>query len=673
MGLSNIFANAIRILSVDAVEKAKSGHPGMPLGMADIAATLWKKFLKHNPNNPYWCDRDRFIISNGHGSMLLYSLLHLTGYNVSIEDLKNFRKLGSKTPGHPEFNDTPGVETTTGPLGQGLANAVGMAIAEKLLANRFNDEQCDLINHYTYAFVGDGCLMEGISHEVCSLAGTLGLNKLIVFYDDNGISIDGKISDWFTDDTAKRFSAYNWHVISNVDGHNEEAITQAIQEARAQTSKPTIILCKTIIGYGSTLAGSQKVHGAPLGPENSKKLRETLKWPYPEFFIPDSLYQEFNQTAIGNSNEQAWINKTIDYQKRRPNDYFEFLRVINGDLPDIWNEKSNEFIEFTLNQNNDVATRKTSQQCINYYASLLPELLGGSADLTESNNTDWQNSKSISKNDFSGNYIHYGVREFGMSAILNGIALHGGFVPFAGTFLVFSDYARNALRMCALMHQRAIFVYSHDSIGLGEDGPTHQPVEHLAMLRITPNLKVWRPASLTETAIAWQKAIENQDGPSCIVLSRQNLAAIVHSKNQIANIKRGAYILGDTTQTPDVILLATGSEVQIAIESAKIAIEQGIKVRVVSMPCIEVFLEQDKDYQEHVLPKSIRKRIAIEASATDYWYKFVGLDGHVIGIDCFGKSAPASDLYKYFNITVEHTVTTILKISEKEYENTCCN
>ncbi len=538
-------------------------------------------------------------------------------------------------------------------------------MAAKILATIFNDAECDLVNHYTYTFVGDGCLMEGISHEACSLAGTLGLNKLIVFYDDNGISIDGKVDTWFTDNTAERFKAYNWHVIENVDGHNEQEITKAIKEAHQETTKPTIIICKTIIGYGSIFAGTSKTHGAPLGAEAISKLREHLNWEYPEFFIPESLYQEFNQSVAGNIKEQEWINKAQEYQKRRPDDYYEFLRRVNGDLPDNWDTDSNEFIETTIAENTAIATRKTSQQCITYFTSLLPELLGGSADLTESNNTDWKDAKSICKKDFSGNYIHYGVREFGMSAILNGIALHGGFIPFGGTFLMFSDYARNAIRMCALMKQRVIFIYSHDSIGLGEDGPTHQPIEHISMLRTTPNLKVWRPASLMETAVAWQQAIETQDGPSCLLLTRQNLSPLAHNKNHIAEIKRGAYIISDTKHKPDVILLATGSEVQIAIDSAKIALQKGVNVRVISMPCVEAFLAQDAEYQEYILPNSIRKRIAIEASASNYWYKFVGLDGHVIGIDRFGKSAPAKDLYQYFNITVENTVSNILKIAEK--------
>ncbi len=548
-----------------------------------------------------------------------------------------------------------------------------MAIAEKVLATKFNDAKCDLINHYTYTFVGDGCLMEGISHEACSLAGTLGLGKLIVFYDDNGISIDGKVTNWFTDNTAERFKAYNWQVIANVDGHNEQEIYSAIEQARQQTEKPTLIICKTIIGYGSILAGSAKSHGAALGDEAISKLRYKLKWQYPEFFIPEELYKEFNHKEEGNKNEQLWINKASEYQKRRPDDYNEFLRRINGDLPDLWDANTNEFIKQAIKQNNQIATRKTSQQCIAYYASILPEIIGGSADLTESNNTDWPNTKPICKNDFSGNYIHYGVREFGMSAILNGIALHGGFIPFGGTFLVFSDYARNAIRMSAIMKQRVIYIYSHDSIGLGEDGPTHQPIEHISMLRMTPNLKVWRPADLMETAVAWQQAIENHDGPSCLLLSRQNLQALNHNQTHTETSKRGAYIVNDSKHQPDVILLATGSEVQIAIDSAKIAEQNGIYVRVVSMPCAEVFLAQDTEYQEYILPNSIRKRIAIEAGASAYWYKFVGLDGHVIGIDSFGKSAPAKDIYQYFNITVENTVSFILKIAEKEYDNTCCN
>lgn len=669
---SNVLANAIRILSVDAVEKAQSGHPGMPLGMADIAATLWTNFLKHNPKNPYWFDRDRFIISNGHGSMLLYSLLHLTGYKLSMDEIKNFRQLNSKTPGHPECTDTPGVETTTGPLGQGLANAVGMALAERILASEFNTKDHNLVDHYTYTFIGDGCLMEGISHEACSLAGTLGLGKLIVFYDDNGISIDGKVDTWFTDDTSTRFKAYNWHVIDNIDGHNEEEIFTAITNARLETTKPTIIICKTIIGHGSIVEGQAKTHGAPLGKEDISQLREKLNWKYPEFTIPDELYKEFNHIEKGSKDELEWLNKCAMYQKQFPEKYLEFLRRINNDLPDDFNDTTNEFIKSNIEKTTNIATRKASQQCIEFYSPYLPELLGGSADLTGSNNTDCSNSKTITKTNFNGNYIHYGVREFAMSAINNGIALHGGFIPYNGTFLVFSDYAKNAIRMCALMKQRVIYIYSHDSIGLGEDGPTHQPIEHISALRTTPNTYVWRPADIVETSVAWQQAIARHHGPSCILLSRQNLPSLNHKPSIIEEIKRGAYIVSESKNI-DVILIATGSEVQMAIESANIVKQKGIGARVISMPCAEAFLAQDTEYQEYILPNAIRKRIAIEASATNYWYKFVGLDGIVIGIDKFGKSAPYKELYKYFGITVENIVSSILKISEKEYDNSCCN
>ncbi|AHE65758.1 transketolase [Legionella oakridgensis] len=647
---------AIRFLSIDAVEKAQSGHPGMPLGMADIATVLWKKFYKHNPKNPHWFNRDRFVLSNGHGSMLLYSLLHLTGYNLSLDELKNFRQLHSKTPGHPECTETPGVETTTGPLGQGLANAVGMAIAEKILATQFNDEETTLVDHFTYAFAGDGCMMEGISHEACSLAGTLGLGKLIVFYDDNGISIDGKVDPWFTDDTAARFRAYHWHVIDAVDGHDYAAIEQAISAARQETTKPTLIICKTIIGYGSNAAGSEKVHGAPLGSEDIQQLRERFHWPHPPFVIPDALYARWNHVEQGVQDEQRWLKDCHHYQHRRPKDYHEFLRRINGDLPDHWPTDANVFIQHCQENNKDVATRKASQQCLEHYAALLPELLGGSADLTGSNNTNWSGSKAITHDHFNGNYLYYGVREFAMSAIMNGIALHGGFIPYGGTFLVFSDYARNAVRLSALMKQRVIYVYTHDSIGLGEDGPTHQPIEHAAMLRMTPDLDVWRPADLTETAVAWQQAIERHNGPSCLLLSRQNLPPLGHSAQQLTQIQRGGYILKDCQSLPDIILIATGSEMQIAVAAASLLEEQGIRMRVVSMPCAERFLLQETTYQEQVLPKTVRKRIAIEAAATAYWYRFVGLDGIVIGLDRFGTSAPAQKAYNYLGITVEQTV-----------------
>ena len=660
MSIDLDLAHAIRFLSVDAVDKAQSGHPGMPLGMADIATVLWRKFLRHNPANPKWFNRDRFVLSNGHGSMLLYSLLHLSGYNLTIDDLKHYRQLHSKTPGHPECTETAGVETTTGPLGQGLANAVGMAIAEKTLSAEFNSAGATLVDHYTYAFVGDGCLMEGISHEVCSLAGTLGLGKLIVFYDDNGISIDGQVDAWFADDTANRFKAYHWQVIDAVDGHDKAAIEQAIITAQKETSKPSIIICKTTIGYGSDLAGSEKSHGSPLKTQDIAQMRVRLDWPYPAFDIPDSIYAAWNHIEQGLQDEQQWLQKCHTYQEQYPDNYHEFLRRINGDLPDAWHTKSNAFIEQCRQNKHALPTRKASQQCLEHFAAILPEMLGGSADLTGSNNTNWSGSSAITKNHFKGNYLNYGVREFGMSAIMNGLALHGGFLPYGGTFLVFADYARNAIRLCAMMNQRVIFVLTHDSIGLGGDGPTHQPVEHAAMLRMTPNVAVWRPADLMETAVAWQQAIEQHQGPSCLLLSRQDLPALIHdSSSQGELIKRGGYILQDCTHTPDVILIATGSEVQLALESTRQMHADGIQIRVVSMPCSERFLAQDREYQEQVLPKSVRKRIAIEAAATNYWYRFVGLDGAVIGLDRFGVSAPLDEAYQELGITVTAIKDTV--------------
>lgn len=655
-------ANAIRFLSVDAVENAQSGHPGMPLGMADIAAVLWLRFLKHNPKNPKWFNRDRFVLSNGHGSMLLYSLLHLTGYALSIEEIQNFRQLHSKTPGHPECTDTPGVETTTGPLGQGLANAVGMAIAEKMLAAQFNCHDVTLVDHFTYAFVGDGCLMEGISHEVSSLAGTLGLGKLIVFYDDNGISIDGKVDDWFADDTAARFRAYHWHVIDAIDGHDEQAIEHAIICAREEVEKPSLIICKTIIGLGSVAAGSSSVHGAPLGASDIQQLRAYFDWPYAPFVIPDELYAQWNHEEQGQEEEQAWLNICDRYQTLDRKQYHEFLRRINGDLPDDWHSKTQAFIKQCQSNQKTMATRRASQQCIEYYASFLPEILGGSADLTCSNNTDWSGTKPIQHGAFQGNYINYGVREFGMSAIMNGLALHGGFIPYGGTFLVFSDYARNAIRLSALMKQRIIYVYTHDSIGLGEDGPTHQPIEHASMLRLTPNLLVWRPADVLETAVAWQQALECHTGPSCLLLSRQNLPALHHTSDDHERISRGGYIVYDCGRFPDVIVIATGSEVFLSIESAMIAKDFGCRVRVVSMPCAERFLAQDEAYQTDVLPPSIRKRIAVEAASSSYWYRFVGLDGIVLGIDQFGLSAPADKVYQAVGITVANIVSNINRL-----------
>lgn len=652
-------ANAIRFLSIDAVEQAQSGHPGMPLGMADIATVLWKKYLKHNPSNPHWFNRDRFVLSNGHGSALLYSLLHLTGYELSIDDLKQFRQLHSKTPGHPEYGDTPGVETTTGPLAQGLANAVGMAIAEKLLATTFNRPNLDLINHYTYVFVGDGCLMEGLSHEVCSLAGTLRLGKLIVFYDDNGISIDGKLESWFTDDTYARFKAYNWQVINQIDGHNPLAIEKAIEQARQETTKPTLIICKTIIGFGSTVAGSEKSHGSPLGSAGLEQTRKILQWPHSPFEIPDTLYAEWNHLEQGQYEEMQWLQCCETYQQNYLHDYQEFLRRIAGQLPNNWITESERFIEQCRNSNKSLATRKSSQLCIEQFAKLLPEMLGGSADLTSSNNTDWSGTKAVKSNDFSGNYLLYGVREFAMAAIMNGLALHGGFIPYGGTFLVFVDYARNAVRLSALMKQRVIYILTHDSVGLGEDGPTHQPIEHASMLRMTPNLQVWRPADLMETSVAWQNAIEHPDGPSCLLLSRQNLPALPHSETAAKQIKKGGYVISDCNGEPEAILLATGSEVQLALMAAAQLSLLGKKIRVISMPCCERFLMQDDVYQEQVLPNYVRRRVAIEAGATGYWYRFVGLDGAVIGIDRFGVSAPAQDAFNYLGLTVEHIITAV--------------
>ncbi|ARB92946.1 transketolase [Legionella longbeachae] len=659
MNLCKELANAIRILSVDAVEQAQSGHPGMPLGMADIATVLWKKFLKHNPQNPHWFNRDRFVLSNGHGSMILYSLLHLTGYNLSLDDLKHFRQLNSKTPGHPEFGHTPGVETTTGPLGQGLANAVGMALAERVLATHFNQDNFNLVDHYTYTFVGDGCLMEGISHEACSLAGTLGLGKLIVFYDNNGISIDGKIDSWFTDDTATRFKSYHWQVIEAINGHDAHEIEQAILKAQANTTQPTLIICNTVIGLGSSVAGSEKAHGSALGAKDVANVREFFNWKHEPFVIPDSIYQQWSHVEQGQKDEQQWLMLLNEYQKHYPQEHDEFLRRINGDLPDDWLNQSNTFFEQCRNNEKAVATRKASQQCIEYFARLLPEMLGGSADLTGSNNTDWSGSKAILGHEYSGNYLYYGVREFAMAAIMNGIAVHGGFIPYGGTFLVFADYARNAVRLSALMKQRVIYVFTHDSIGLGEDGPTHQPVEHAAMLRMTPGMSVWRPADLMETAVAWQFALEHHNGPTSLLLSRQNLPALPHGETAAELIKKGGYIIKDCDGTPDALLIATGSEVQLAIAAAEQVQTQGLKVRVISMPCAERFLEQDQNYKNQVLPPNIRVRIAIEAASSAYWYQFVGLEGAVIGLDRFGVSAPAAQAYQFLGISVERIVKTL--------------
>ena len=662
MNTLNSLANAIRFLCVDAVEQAQSGHPGMPLGMADIATVLWQQFLKHNPKNPYWFNRDRFVLSNGHGSMLLYALLHVTGYALSLLDIKQFRQLHAKTPGHPEYKHTPGVETTTGPLGQGLANAVGMAIAEKLLSTQFNDELSQLVDHYTYTFVGDGCLMEGISHEVCSLAGTLQLNKLIVFYDDNGISIDGPVSTWFRDDTAKRFAAYHWHVIGPIDGHDPVAIATAIQQAQSERTRPSLIICKTVIGYGSPAAGSADTHGAPLGAEAVAQLRKHFAWNHPPFHIPQDIYHAWHHETQGQEAEQLWLEICQEYKSRRPKDYDEFLRRINGDLPDHWQSLCQKWRDTCANQPKAMATRKASQACIEHIAPHCPELLGGSADLTSSNATDWSGTHPISSDHWRGNYLHYGVREFGMSAVMTGIALHGGFIPYGGTFLAFSDYSRSALRMAAMMQQRVIFIFSHDSIGLGEDGPTHQPIEQTSALRLIPNLHIWRPADGLETALAWEKAIERHLGPTCILLSRQTLPVIKRAATQLSHVARGGYIVSDSEELPELIIIATGSELHIAVEGAHLLEAQGISTRVVSMPCAEQFLAQDLGYQEAILPRAIRKRIAIEAGATAYWHRFVGLDGTVIGLDRFGECGPGNKVFAYLGFTAEHVKNEGLRL-----------
>ncbi|MBI3772230.1 MAG: transketolase [Gammaproteobacteria bacterium] len=654
-------ANAIRALSMDAVQKANSGHPGAPMGMADIAEVLWNGFLKHNPTNPKWVDRDRFILSNGHGSMLVYSLLHLAGYDLPIDELKRFRQLHSKTPGHPEYGYTPGVETTTGPLGQGITNGVGMAIAEKMLAGQFNRDGHHIVDHYTYVFMGDGCMMEGISHEACSLAGTLGLGKLIAFWDDNGISIDGHVEGWFTDDTAKRFEAYGWHVVRAVDGHDADAIRKAIQEARSVNDKPSLICCKTVIGYGApNLCGSHDCHGAPLGNDEIKATRENLGWKHEPFVIPDEIYAGWSAKEKGSKLESEWNKKFAAYKAAHPALAVEFeRRVIKGELPANWTEQAAAFVKSVVEKGETIATRKASQNSINGYAKLLPEILGGSADLAPSNLTTWSGSKAISSTVSDGNYIHYGVREFGMSHIMNGIALHGGFVPFGGTFLMFSEYARNALRMSALMHQRVIYVYTHDSIGLGEDGPTHQPVEQTATLRMIPNMSVWRPCDAVETAVAWKSAIEKKSGPTALILSRQNLNHQQRSNQQLADITRGGYVLSDCAGTPDVIIIATGSEVALAIGAQKELAGKGKKVRVVSMPAVDVFDAQDASYRESVLPSKVTARVAVEAGVTASWYKYVGLNGKVVGLDRFGESAPAGELFKHFGFTVENVVKAV--------------
>ncbi len=653
-------ANAIRVLSMDAVQKANSGHPGAPLGMADIAEVLWNDFLKHNPTNPQWADRDRFILSNGHGSMLIYSLLHLSGYALPMEELKNFRQLHSKTPGHPEYGYTPGVETTTGPLGAGISNAVGMAIAEKTLAAQFNRPDFDIVDHYTYCFLGDGCLMEGISHEACSLAGTLGLGKLIAFWDDNGISIDGHVEGWFTDDTPKRFESYGWHVIAGVDGHDSDAIRAAIEEAKSVTDKPTMICCKTIIGFGSpNKSGSHDCHGAPLGDAEIAAAREFLGWKHGAFEIPSEVYAGWDAKEAGASKESTWNEKLAAYAAAYPELAAEYKRrVIDGELPADFEAKAQAFIKECQEKGENIASRKASQNAIGAFGAMLPELLGGSADLAGSNLTLWSGSKGIQE-DAAGNYIYYGVREFGMSGIMNGVSLHGGFINYGATFMMFMEYARNAVRMSALMGIQNIFVYTHDSIGQGEDGPTHQPVEQLANLRMTPNMEVWRPCDAAETAVAWKAAIERRNAPTSLIFSRQGLPAQDRSEAQLADVAKGGYVLQDCVGTPDVILIATGSEVQLALDSAAALTEQGKQVRVVSMPSTNVFDAQDAAYKESVLPKAVTKRVAIEAAHVDYWYKYVGFDGGVVGMTTFGESAPGGALMKHFGFTVENVVATV--------------
>ncbi|ELY2796741.1 transketolase [Cronobacter dublinensis] len=651
-----LLANAIRALSMDAVQKAKSGHPGAPMGMADIAEVLWNDFLKHNPTNPTWYDRDRFILSNGHASMLLYSLLHLSGYDLPMEELKNFRQLHSKTPGHPEIGYTPGVETTTGPLGQGLANAVGLAIAEKTLAAQFNRPGHEIVDHNTYVLMGDGCLMEGISHEVCSLAGTLGLGKLIGFYDHNGISIDGETEGWFTDDTAKRFEAYNWHVVHEIDGHDPQAIKRAIEEAKQVTDKPSLIICRTVIGFGSpNKAGKEESHGAALGEEEVALTRKQLGWNYPAFEIPDEVYKGWDAKAKGQQAEASWKEKFAAYQQAHPELAAEFNRRMGGEMPENWQQTTQQYIEKLQAEPAKIASRKASQNALNVYGPVLPELLGGSADLAPSNLTIWSGSTSL-KEDPAGNYIHYGVREFGMTAIANGIAHHGGFVPYTATFLMFVEYARNAARMAALMKARQIMVYTHDSIGLGEDGPTHQAVEQLASLRLTPNFSTWRPCDQVETAVAWKAAIERHNGPTALILSRQNLAQIERSPQQLKDVARGGYILKDAGGKPDLILIATGSEVEIAVQAAEQLRGDGVAVRVVSLPSTDVFDAQDEAYRESVLPSDVSARVAVEAGIADYWYKYVGLKGAIVGMTGYGESAPAEKLFPYFGFTVENIV-----------------
>ena len=654
---SQLLANAIRMLSVDAIQKANSGHPGAPMGMADIAEVVWRRHLRHNPKNPQWFNRDRYVQSNGHGSMLIYALLHLTGYDLSMDDIRDFRQLHSRTPGHPEYGYTPGVETTTGPLGQGVANAVGMAIAEKALAAEFNKPGFNIVDHHTWLFLGDGCLMEGISHEACGLAGTLKLGNLIAIWDDNGISIDGHVEGWFAEDTAARFRAYGWHVIEGVDGHDPEAVDAAVREAKSVTDKPSLLCCKTIIGFGSpNKANSHDCHGSALGADEVALVRERLQWPYAPFEIPGEIYVEWDATEKGAQVQQEWDALFADYAKQWPELAAEFTRRMKGDLPAGWVENMQKYVHDLQSHPAALATRQVSQKCLNHFADMLPELMGGSADLSPSNLTRHQKSVDFTGENPAGNYISYGVREFGMSAIMNGLALHGGFIPYGGTFLMFMEYARNALRMAALMKIRSVFVYTHDTIGLGEDGPTHQPVEQLASLRLTPNMETWRGCDQVEVAVAWQQAIERKDGPTSLVLTRQPLAQQPRTAAQLAEIARGGYVLSDCDGQPEMILISAGSEIELVVSAAKALTEEGRKVRVVSMPCTERFDNQDAAYKESVLPKAVRKRLAVEASIAGFWERYVGLDGKVIGMTSFGESAPANVLFKHFGFTPENVL-----------------
>lgn len=654
---SQLLANAIRMLSVDAIQKANSGHPGAPMGMADIAEVVWRRHLRHNPKNPQWFNRDRYVQSNGHGSMLIYALLHLTGYDLSMDDIRDFRQLHSRTPGHPEYGYTPGVETTTGPLGQGVANAVGMAIAEKALAAEFNKPGFNIVDHHTWLFLGDGCLMEGISYEACGLAGTLKLGNLIAIWDDNGISIDGHVEGWFAEDTAARFRAYGWHVIEGVDGHDPEAVDAAVREAKSVTDKPSLLCCKTIIGFGSpNKANSHDCHGSALGADEVALVRERLQWPYAPFEIPGEIYAEWDATEKGAQVQQEWDALFADYAKQWPELAAEFTRRMKGDLPAGWVENMQKYVHDLQSHPAALATRQVSQKCLNHFADMLPELMGGSADLSPSNLTRHQKSVDFTGENPAGNYISYGVREFGMSAIMNGLALHGGFIPYGGTFLMFMEYARNALRMAALMKIRSVFVYTHDTIGLGEDGPTHQPVEQLASLRLTPNMETWRGCDQVEVAVAWQQAIERKDGPTSLVLTRQPLAQQPRTAAQLAEIARGGYVLSDCDGQPEMILISAGSEIELVVSAAKALTEEGRKVRVVSMPCTERFDNQDAAYKESVLPKAVRKRLAVEASIAGFWERYVGLDGKVIGMTSFGESAPANVLFKHFGFTPENVL-----------------